>query len=200
MNQANKTESVSLRRVSQKKPPELVILTVGHSNRTLEEFVELLTEHGITMLVDVRTVPRSRHNPQFNRETLPDHLGTAGIGYLHQQGLGGFRHMVAGSPNTGWRSTGFRGYADYMLTREFADELGRLLDVARHERVVIMCAEAVPWRCHRSLISDALLVRHVRVEHIVSLKRCEPHRLTGFARVEGERITYPAEQLCLEES
>lgn len=171
-----------------------VVLTVGHSTHPLVEFIALLAAHGVTMLVDVRTIPRSRHNPQFNLDTLPGALAAEGIGYLHMKGLGGLRHARATSPNTGWRTPGFRGYADYMLTEEFATELEKLLAVARRERVAIMCAEAVPWRCHRSLIADALTVRRIPVEHIMGPGKRQPHRLTPFARVEGERITYPPEQ------
>ncbi len=168
-----------------------LVLTVGHSTHPLAEFIALLVAHGVTMLVDVRTIPRSRHNPQFNMDTLPGALAAEGIGYLHMKGLGGLRHACATSPNTGWRTPGFRGYADYMLTGDFAAELEQLLAVARRERVAIMCAEAVPWRCHRSLIADALTVRHVLVEHIMGPGKRQPHRLTPFARVEGEQITYP---------
>jgi uncharacterized protein (DUF488 family) len=171
-----------------------LVLTVGHSTHPLEEFVALLAAHGVSMLVDVRTIPRSRHNPQFNMDTFPAALAAAGIGYLHVKGLGGLRHAAAASPNTGWRTPGFRGYADYMLTAEFAAELEKLMALARRERVAIMCAEAVPWRCHRSLIADALTVRQAEVEHIMGPGKRQPHRFTPFARVEGERITYPPEQ------
>ncbi len=174
-----------------------VIFTIGHSTRSIEEFVALLKAHGVTMLADVRTVPRSRHNPQFNRETLPQNLDAAGIKYVHMKALGGLRHSIAGSVNTGWRAPGFRGYADYMLTREFAEEVEKLLEFSRRECIAVMCAEAVPWRCHRSLIADALLVRNTRVEHIMTLKRREPHRLTPFARVDGVLVTYPADELIL---
>jgi len=145
-------------------------------------------------LADVRTIPRSRHNPQFNADTLPTGLAAAGIGYRHLKGLGGLRHALSGSPNTGWQNASFRGYADYMLTADFDFHLAELIELARSARVAIMCAEAVPWRCHRSLIADALTVRGVQVEHIMSAKRRDPHRLTRFALVEGVRITYPAER------
>jgi uncharacterized protein (DUF488 family) len=171
-----------------------LILTIGHSTRPLDEFLSLLKTHGVTLLVDVRTVPRSRHNPQFNLDTLPAALAAGGIGYLHLKGLGGLRHGKKDSPNTGWRTPGFRGYADYMLTEDFACHLGRLMEVAGTEQVAVMCAEAVPWRCHRSLIADALTVRGVPVEHIMGPGRCHPHRLTPFARVDGIRITYPAQE------
>lgn len=136
-----------------------MIFTVGHSTRSITEFVELLKAHGVTRLVDVRTVPRSRHNPQFNGDALNDALTAEGIGYEHMPGLGGFRRTGPESPNTGWRNLSFRGYADYMGTEEFEQNLAALTDTAGREQVAIMCAEAVPWRCHRSLIADALIDR-----------------------------------------
>ena len=155
----------------------------------------MLQAHGVATLVDVRSVPRSRHNPQFNREAMPGPLAAAGIAYLHMPALGGLRHPRPDSPNTGWRNLSFRGYADYMLTPAFAAALEELiaLDGGRG-RTAAMCAEAVPWRCHRSLIADALTVRGVGVEHILSETVRKPHALTPFARVEGDRLTYPAEQ------
>ncbi len=153
--------------------------------------MELLRAHRVDLLVDVRTVPRSRHNPQFNRETLPGALAPAGIGYLHMPGLGGLRRARPDSRNLGWRTPGFRGFADYMETAEFEKNLAELIRLAGERQAAIMCAEAVPWRCHRSLISDALLVRGVAVGHILSASRAEPHSLTPFASVEGVRITYP---------
>lgn len=132
------------------------ILTVGHSTRTTEIFIEMLQVHGVKQLVDVRTIPRSRHNPQFNRDTLPETLGSAEIAYAHLNELGGLRHARLDSPNTGWRNTSFRGFADYMQTPEFAVGLQALLQIAGLKQTAIMCTEAVPWRCHRSLIADAL--------------------------------------------
>ncbi len=170
------------------------ILTIGHSTRPLEEFVGLLWAHEVTLLVDVRTVPRSRTNPQFNRDTLPDALHDAGIGYEHAAGLGGLRRARADSPNTGWRNLSFRGYADYMQTPSFDVALNRLIECARHDRVAIMCAEAVPWRCHRSLIADALIVRHIEADEITSAERLQPHRLHAFAQVHGTHISYPPER------
>jgi uncharacterized protein (DUF488 family) len=167
------------------------VLTIGHSTRPLAEFVELLSAQGVERLLDVRTVPRSRHNPQYNGETLAPALAEAGIAYEHVAGLGGFRRTHADSPNAGWRNLSFRGYADYMQSAAFAAELERLMALASQERVALMCAEAVPWRCHRSLIADALLVHGVPAEEIVSVTRRQPHKLTPFARVEGETITYP---------
>jgi uncharacterized protein (DUF488 family) len=177
-----------------KKRPEIV-LTIGHSTRTLEAFIELLEAHRVELLVDVRTIPRSRRNPQFNRETLPADLRKAHIGYHHMKELGGLRHPHRDSPNTAWRNASFRGYADYMLEPEFAAALDGLIELATEKRTAVMCAEAVPWRCHRSMIADALLARGIAVEHITSAKRAEPHHLTDFARVEGERVTYPSEPL-----
>jgi hypothetical protein len=171
------------------------VFTIGHSTRELAEFIRLLQAHSVTKIADVRTVPRSRHNPQFNRETLPDALKTAGIGYVHLPGLGGLRHARADSPNMAWRNASFRGYADYMQTDEFTKNMESLTDLAKEEHIAPMCAEAVPWRCHRSLIADALTVRGITVEHIMSIAHRQPHTLTPWARVEGRRITYPAETL-----
>ena len=175
-----------------RKPP-LLILTFGHSTRLLEEFIALLKAHGVKQLVDVRTIPRSRHNPQFNRDTLSTKLRNARIGYRHIKGLGGLRHPRKDSPNTAWRNAGFRGFADYMQTTEFAENLQKLIDLARKKPVAIMCAEAVPWRCHRSLISDALTVRGIAVEHVTSRTSRHVHKLTSFAQIDGQRVIYPAE-------
>ena len=166
-------------------------MTVGHSTRPIEDFLELLVAHHVTQLVDVRTVPRSRHNPQFNAETLPGHVAGVNIGYVHAPGLGGFRRPAPDSPNAGWRNLSFRGYADYMQTPAFAANLVSLIELAQRHRVALMCAEAVPWRCHRSLIADALLVHGVTVCEIVSAKRLQAHLLTPFARVSGQHISYP---------
>jgi len=179
--------------MSESKP---VVLTIGHSNRALEELIRLLQAYHVTQLVDVRTVPRSRHNPQFNRDTLPDALRPVGIDYLHIPGLGGLRYPRPDSPNAGWKNTSFRGFADYMLTPEFAESLATLMILAEQRRIALMCAEAVPWRCHRSLIADALTARGYPVEHILSATRTQTHKLTPFARVEGTRITYPPEALA----
>ena len=167
------------------------VLTVGHSTRPIEVFIELLAGHGVTQLVDVRTVPRSRHNPQFNADVLPSSLAAANIGYAHASGLGGFRPTTADSPNIGWRNLSFRGYADYMQTTDFAANLAAVIELSRTDRVALMCAESVPWRCHRSLIADALLVHGVTACEIVSPKRLQAHKLTPFARVRGVEITYP---------
>ncbi|MCL5096939.1 MAG: DUF488 domain-containing protein [Candidatus Omnitrophica bacterium] len=169
-----------------------MVLTVGHSTRTIEDFIRLLQAHSVTCVADVRTIPRSRHNPQFNAELLPQSLKKAGIRYVHLAGLGGLRHTTRMSPNTGWRNASFRGFADYMQTPEFENALEELLQLAGRGQVVLMCAEAVPWRCHRSLIADALLARGIRTEHIMSATSRQLHSLTPFARIEGLRITYPA--------
>ena len=167
------------------------VLTIGHSTRPIDEFIKLLSAHGVTQLVDVRTVPRSRHNPQFNADALPASLASAGIGYVHASGLGGFRPTSPDSPNGGWRNLSFRGYADYMQTEAFTQGLDELLTLAGTQPVALMCAEAVPWRCHRSLIADALAARGIPVEEIVDAKRRTPHRLTPFAVVQDRTVRYP---------
>ena len=179
-------------------PP--IVLTVGHSTRPLEEFVHLLDAHGVQLLVDVRTVPRSRHNPQFNKESLPRELEPAGIAYTHMPSLGGLRHPRKDSLNLGWRNAGFRGFADYMQTPAFKAALTNLIMMAEKERVAIMCTEALPWRCHRSLIADALLARGVRVEDVFSLTSTQPHRQTPFAHVFGTEVTYPGLPFAEQES
>ncbi len=143
-----------------------IILTVGHSTRPIEEFVHLLDAHGVQRLVDVRTVPRSRHNPQFNQDSMPQELERARIAYTHMPSLGGLRHPRKDSLNLGWRNAGFRGFADYMQTPEFESALKNLITMAEKERVAIMCAEALPWRCHRSLIADGLLARGWRISSV----------------------------------
>lgn len=168
-----------------------VVFTIGHSTRSLRDFISLLESHGVERVVDVRTVPRSRHNPQFNSETLPEALRAAGIGYEHAAALGGFRRASPDSLNAGWRNASFRGYADYMQTAAFAASLGGVIEQAQSERLVLMCAEAVPWRCHRSLIADALVARDIRVEEIISATRTQAHAMTSFARIEGAAVTYP---------
>lgn len=173
--------------------PSPSVLTIGHSTRTLEEFTSLLQAHAVSGVVDVRTVPRSRHNPQFNKDSLPGSLKKAGLGYVHMPGLGGLRHAQPDSLNTGWRNASFRGYADYMQTPEFEQGLEELIQLANQGRIALMCAEAVPWRCHRSLIADALLVRGIRTEDIMSPTRRQVHTLTPFAKVRGTTITYPTE-------
>ena len=170
----------------------ITVWTVGHSTRPVTDFITLLQAQRIEQLVDVRTVPRSRHNPQFNQVRLPESLKEAGIDYLHIPGLGGLRHARRDSVNTAWRNASFRGFADYMQTSEFDVALKELIRLARHRRTAIMCAEAVPWRCHRSLIADALLVRGVHVEEIAGEASTRTHTLTPWSSVVGERITYPS--------
>ena len=177
---------------SKRTSAKLTVLTVGHSSREWPAFLELLRAWQVRRLIDVRSIPRSRHNPQFNRETMAARLRSARIGYVYLGKLGGLRHARRDSPNTGWRNASFRGYADYMQTAEFAAGLERLLRLAGEKTSAVMCAEAVPWRCHRSLIADALLLRGARVEHIMSKTRSQTHALTPFARVRGQQIRYPA--------
>ena len=168
-----------------------LVLTIGHSNRPLEEFLHLLREHHVTLLVDVRKMPGSGKNPQFNHDTLSQALQEAGIKYVHMPGLGGLRHRMPNSPNMGWINASFQAYADYMLTPEFEKSLNEFLQRAIGERAALMCAEAVPWRCHRSLIADALVVRGIPVDDIFTAGRTQMHVLKSFAHVEGTRITYP---------
>lgn len=175
-----------------KDPEQVSLLTIGHSTRPLEVFLSLIKDYAGEMVVDVRTVPRSRHVPQFNLETLPRALKSAGFGYVHLKGLGGFRHPVRNSLNLGWRNASFRGFADYMQTAEFRESLEELIDLVQNSRVVVMCAELLPWRCHRSLIADALSIRGFEVRHILDEDKIMVHKLTSWAKVEGIALTYPA--------
>jgi uncharacterized protein (DUF488 family) len=175
-----------------------LILTVGHSNRPWDEFLHLLHAHRVTLVADVRKMPGSRKHPHFSRDVLPPALREAGIGYVHLPELGGLRRRRADSPNTAWQNASFQGYADYMLTPEFERSLAELIERSAGERVALMCAEAVPWRCHRSLIADALVVRGFRVEHILSATRIDEHVLRAWAKVEGTRLTYPASAVVSE--
>jgi uncharacterized protein (DUF488 family) len=167
------------------------IWTVGHSTRSLEELVDLLREQAITVLADVRTLPGSKRHPQFDLESLEEELPRHGLRYVHFRALGGLRRPLADSPNLAWRNSAFRGYADYMQTLEWERAVGELLDLAATDRVAVMCAEAVPWRCHRSLLADGLVVRGVEVRHITGKGAPAVHSLTSFAHVEGLRVTYP---------
>jgi len=169
------------------------ILTIGHSTRTWKDFLAILRAHGIKRVIDVRSIPRSRHNPQFNRETLSAKLRSARIGYVHLRKLGGLRHARRDSPNMGWRNRSFRGFADYMQTSDFETGLGRLIKLAKQKKSALMCAEAVPWRCHRSQIADALLARGIEVQEITSAIRTRSHTLTPWGKVKGTQVTYPAE-------
>jgi uncharacterized protein (DUF488 family) len=167
--------------------------TIGHSTHTIDDFIGMLHRHAIEVLVDIRTIPQSRRNPQFGQASLRASLHAAGIEYLHLKGLGGLRRPAKDSINGAWRNDAFRGYADYMQTDEFSRSLDELVAVAARRPTAIMCAEAVPWRCHRSLVADALLARGVEVVDILSAQRSEPHALTSFARVAGSSVTYPVE-------
>lgn len=169
-----------------------VVFTVGHSTRPLDVFINLLHAHGIDLLLDVRKMPGSRTNPQFNIDTFPAALKSEGISYRHLPALGGLRSSKAASVNAGWRNRSFRAYADYMQTDAFKAGLDEGIALATDARAALMCAEAVPWRCHRSLIADALLVRGFTVLEITSATQARPHQLTPFAKVSGTDITYPA--------
>jgi uncharacterized protein (DUF488 family) len=174
------------------------VFTLGHSTLPIERFVALLQTFGIEQLVDIRTVPRSGHNPQFNSEALAYSLKQENIAYVGLPVLGGLRRARKDSPNAGWRNESFRGYADYMQTEEFQAGLDSLIDMSRQKRVAIMCAEAVPWRCHRWLVADALAIRDIPVVEILPEERYRMHKLTPFARVEDRQITYPAQQESLQ--
>jgi uncharacterized protein (DUF488 family) len=168
-----------------------VIYTIGHSTRSLDDFVALLKAHRIAQLADIRSIPRSRRHPHFAADVLSTSLAGVGIAYRHFRGLGGLRKPRRDSPNTAWRHDGFRGYADYMQTGEFDAALDDLVRFAREGPTVIMCAEAVWWRCHRQLTADALAARGIDVRHITSAAAAAPHALTGFARVVDGKVTYP---------
>lgn len=172
----------------------LTIFTIGHSTHPIEKFLELLESNGVKQLIDIRTIPKSRRNPQFNSDALAASLRAVKIAYVHMKDLGGLRHPRKDSINTGWRNDSFRGYADHMQTEDFAAALDRAIALAKKQPTALMCAEAVPWRCHRSLVSDALLARHIRVLEIISTAAPKEHTLTPFARVCGTQITYPADQ------
>ncbi|MFL5813148.1 MAG: HVA1 family protein [Bdellovibrionia bacterium] len=175
---------------TKRKPSVTTLFTLGHSNRPIEAFLTLLEINSVDVVADVRAFPGSRHNPQYKTENLRKYLRQAGISYRHLPGLGGRRRPVDNSPNTGWINKSFQGYADYMRTSEFEKALESLIELALKKRVAIICAEAVPWRCHRNLISDALTVRNFRVEHILSPTRNQVHKITSWAKVRGTTITY----------
>jgi uncharacterized protein (DUF488 family) len=170
---------------------EPVVMTIGHSTLSLDKFTNLLKINDVSMVVDIRTIPRSRHNPQFNKEFLSSELIQRGIEYLHMTGLGGLRHPLQDSPNDAWHNLSFRGFADYMQTKEFAGQINKLINLTKTEQLVLMCAEAVPWRCHRLLIADALLIRNIKVEHILNQGKRRQHTLTPWAEVQGDKIIYP---------
>jgi uncharacterized protein (DUF488 family) len=168
----------------------MLVLTIGHSTRPIDVFVGLLAANGVTHLMDVRTIPKSRHNPQFNSDALARSLRDAGIAYTHVPGLGGLRRARPDSANAAWRNPSFRGYADYMQTPAFAEHLAEVVALAKSERIALMCAEAVPWRCHRSLIADFLVVeKKRRVDELVGA-RARPHRLTACARIVRGKLSY----------
>lgn len=169
----------------------MLLFTIGHSTRPLEELAGLLRESGVAQLFDVRTVPRSRHNPQFNADALAAALPERHIAYAHMPRLGGLRKPRRDSLNMGWKNESFRGYADYMQTPEFEQALAALMQAVERSPTAVMCAEALPWRCHRSLIADALSVHGAEVRHIMGPGKTQAHALTRFAQVEGSRITYP---------
>jgi uncharacterized protein (DUF488 family) len=171
----------------------LIVHTIGHSTRSIQQFIRLLKAHGVRRVIDVRTIPRSRHNPQFERARLSAALHNHHLHYRHFPGLGGLRRPRPDSLNTGWRNLSFRGYADYMQTREFEENLSRCIALAAREPAALMCAEAVPWRCHRSLIADALVVRGITVLEITSGARARPHELTRSAEASGTRLIYPSD-------
>ena len=176
-----------------KSEQKTVVFTIGHSTRPVTEFIEIIKAYGIKRVVDIRTIPRSRHNPQFNKDALSKSLKAVKIGYLHMKGLGGLRHALKDSLNMGWINASFRGLADYMQTEEFKENIEKLIEAAEKRAIVVMCAEAVPWRCHRSLIGDALLVRGVHVKHIMSARSSRDHVLTPWSNVKVRTITYPAQ-------
>ncbi|MHB1927799.1 MAG: DUF488 domain-containing protein [Leptospirillum sp.] len=167
------------------------VFTLGHGARSLEDFISILEAYEIRLLVDVRSVPLSRDNPQFNKEALPEEVKKRGIRYLHVPGLGGFRHPLKDSPNAGWRNAGFRGFADYMSSDAFQQSVQELVELSQEFRLALMCAETLPWRCHRFLIADAMLQRGIAVDHLFKAGTLQHHRLTSWARVEGTRLTYP---------
>jgi uncharacterized protein (DUF488 family) len=169
----------------------MTIYTIGHSNHPFEAFLEMLKAHEGKLVADVRTIPKSRHNPQFNTDILESALKDEGIGYRYLPALGGLRHAKKDSLNRGWKNDSFRGFADYMQTEGFAAGIAELMAIGREQRIAVMCAEALPWRCHRSLIADALLVRGVTVMHIMSRTSAKEHALTSWAEVHGTAVTYP---------
>jgi len=171
----------------------LTIFTIGHSTHVIEEFLDILKAHGIEFIIDVRTIPKSRHNPQYNSDALAEALQKQTIGYEHVPGLGGLRHAKKDSINTAWENASFRGFADYMQTEDFERNLNYLIERAGGRPTAILCAEAVPWRCHRSLIADALLARGITVMDIMSNTSAKAHEMTPWAQVTGKTITYRAD-------
>ncbi|TKS58597.1 MAG: DNA repair protein [Nitrospira sp.] len=173
------------------QPASHTIWTIGHSTRPIDEFIAILCAHDIGRMIDVRTIPRSRNNPQFNTDTLSKSLKKVGLTYFHMPQLGGLRKAKKDSINLGWRNASFRGYADYMQTNEFQRAIEELMAYGTKQTTAVMCAEAVPWRCHRSLIADALIMRGWEVRHIMSATDAKPHQLTSFARIADNLLRYP---------
>ena len=167
------------------------IFTIGHSTNTAEQFISLLKAHDIKQLIDIRTIPKSRHNPQFNKDALEKYIRSSGIGYRHMKNLGGLRHSRANSINLGWNNLSFRGFADYMASEEFAQALDSLINLAKKKKTAIMCAEALPWRCHRSLVADALNRKKWKVFHFMSKNTASLHKMTPFLRIQKGKIVYP---------
>jgi uncharacterized protein (DUF488 family) len=182
---------MQLKRFAKKTPKLKQIFTIGHSTRSLQTLLALLQAHAIATVIDIRTIPKSRHCPQFNKEELKQFLKSKKIGYQHMKNLGGFRHAKKDSVNTGWKNASFRGFADYMQSAPFKKGLEKLEKIGEKKRCVLMCAEAVPWRCHRSLIADALSVRKWKVFHIQSRKTAKAHKRTSFLKVKKGMLVYP---------
>jgi len=172
-----------------------IVYTIGHSNRPIEKFIQILQFYKIEIVADVRSIAASGHNPQYNEDDLRNSLSREDIGYIHLKGLGGLRHTTKASVNTAWENASFRGYADYMQTTQFKENLDQLIHMLKDKPTAIMCAEALPWRCHRSLIGDALLILNITVIDIINEKNSKHHLLTSFAKVEGQRIIYPKDSL-----
>ncbi|MDE2234974.1 MAG: DUF488 domain-containing protein [Gammaproteobacteria bacterium] len=170
------------------------MFTIGHSNRSIEDFIQLLQVHGVESLVDIRTIPKSRHNPQFNLDALKQSLQLVQIRHLYIKSLGGLRHAARNSVNLGWRNASFRGFADYMATPEFEQGLQELMRIAEDKPTTIMCAEAVPWRCHRSLVADALIKQGWVVRDIMNRTKAPRHRMTPFLKIRNGRLIYPEPQ------
>ena len=185
---------MSLKTDKKSKEQRQAVFTIGHSTRAFEEFLELLRAHGVERVIDIRTIPHSRRNPQYSLETLGPSLKEAAIDYIHLKDLGGLRRPEPNSKNVGWRNAGFRGYADYMNTPEFESALSRAIELSQRKRTALMCAEGVPWRCHRSLVADALTAHEFTVKHIMSVKVANQHKLTPFAQVRGEKVTYHSDK------
>ena len=169
-----------------------IIYALGYSTRTISDFMKILNAHSIKLVADIRKIPKSRYNPQFNETSLKRSLHRHDIKYCHLPGLGGLRKTVKDSMNLGWRNASFRGYADYMQTPAFKKELDQLIVLGKKQTTVIMCAEGNPFRCHRLLVADALLIRGIKVLQISSIKSAKEHKLTSFAKINGMQISYPA--------